>query len=223
MALVEHETGQTLEAKLSGQMAQFVDIFLHGVADEDQRADPAFFRFLEGVLQYLGNLGPPGKTGDRGHHASDGGAVALPLCRLAFAEAAIKDQLHLEATKALGRLKHLGLGMRGLVPGWLAAGRGVQGKDQAAAPAARRRLGRPGDLVQEGRNVLRPALARQTLVVLAHVLEMGSHRRRVHLRQGLRPLFKLKDLQQKPDLLACGQVAHLQVDVRAPLAQIQQC
>src|SRR6202040_2095002 len=73
----------------------------------------------------------------RSHDPVQIGSGRHPLARLAFRKAAIKDQLDLEPAERGGRFEHLALDAAGAVPGRLAAGRGVECKDQPPASATR--------------------------------------------------------------------------------------
>jgi hypothetical protein len=73
----------------------------------------------------------------RSHDPVQIGSARHPLARLAFRKAAIKDQLDLEPAERGGRFEHLALDAAGAVPGRLAAGRGVECKDQPPASATR--------------------------------------------------------------------------------------
>src|SRR3546814_19068180 len=90
-------------------MAEMVEILLHGVADEDNSGDLALLRLLCGPLQHLADLRPPGKAEHAGHEAQQLLGFRHPGARLALAEAAIVDELHLQPAEPLRLLEHLRL------------------------------------------------------------------------------------------------------------------
>ncbi len=96
-ALVKHECLNVQEAELAGHLAKPVDVFLHGVADIDQRGDRLFLRFPAGMGQHLADLGLAAAAVDAHHKVAQALGIADPFRRLAFAEAAKIDKLDVQA------------------------------------------------------------------------------------------------------------------------------
>src|SRR5205085_8670475 len=91
-----------------------------------------------------------------------------PLARFALRKAAIKDQLDLEPAERAGSFEHLALDTAGTVPGRLAAGRGVQRKDQPPAPATRVRRRCLLQLVEKLFDLGGARLGREPVFAVAH-------------------------------------------------------
>src|SRR5215472_14754983 len=91
-----------------------------------------------------------------------------PAARLAFRKAAVIDELDLEPAECRRRLEHLALDTAGAVPGRLAAGGGVQSKDQPSATASRMRRRRLLQLVEKIGDLGRVPLGWKPVVVLTH-------------------------------------------------------
>ena len=77
------------------------------------------------------------------------GGVGRPAARLAFAEAAVIDELDVEPAERRRRLEHLALDMAGAIPARLTARRRIERKDQPAAPACRTRRRGALEVAQE--------------------------------------------------------------------------
>src|SRR3546814_13142205 len=81
------------QAELSGQVAEVVELLLHGVADEHQGRDLPLPRFLGRALQHLADLGAPGETEHTSHEAQQLSRFGNPRTRPALAEAAVVDEI----------------------------------------------------------------------------------------------------------------------------------
>src|SRR6516162_7136869 len=131
--LLEHEGGRTETAEGACCAQDGIGAFLEGVAYEYERADLEQLGFLGGVGKDLFDLGFTGAAHHLRHDLGELTAIGHPAGGAALAEAAVIDQLEVEATDGSGGLEHLGLELTSGVPGRLPAGGGVEGEDEAAA------------------------------------------------------------------------------------------
>ncbi len=122
--------------------------------------------------QDLADLRLPGHAIDRTHHAQQFAGLGQPRADLELAETAIEGELDLEPAEIRRFREHLGLDLGRPVPGRLAAGRRVEGKDQPSALA-----GRPGGrsrrhLLEEGVDICGRGFFCRKLVVARHVVRV---------------------------------------------------
>src|SRR3546814_21136697 len=96
-ALVEHEAGHAEQAELSGQVAEVVELLLHGVADEHQGRDLPLPRFLGRALQHLADLGAPGETEHTSHADQQLSRCGNPPQRPSLADAPEVEELHIQS------------------------------------------------------------------------------------------------------------------------------
>src|SRR5579864_3881315 len=89
------------------------------------------------MAQHTRDLGFAADAKDRAHRSMQRLRTRQPPASLAFVEAAIEHELHVEAAQTLGRLEHLALNLARVIPGGLAARRRIHGEYQATAPACR--------------------------------------------------------------------------------------
>src|SRR5260370_23075828 len=113
------------------------------------------------------SLGGDGKH--RGHEGVQIRGCRHPFARLALRDAAIEDELDLEPTERGGGFEHLALDTAGAVPGRLAAGGGVECKDQPPAPATRVRGRCLLQLVKKLFDLGGARLGREPVFAVAHL------------------------------------------------------
>lgn len=140
-AFVKQKDRHAQGAKLAGEMAQPIDLLLHGVADKDEGVDHGAAGLADRVVEHPLDLGVATDTGDGLHDAMQIRGGGHPTARLAFGIAAIKGELDVEPTDAGDGFEHRALDMAGLIPGGPAAGSSVEGEDQPAAAAGGCRTG----------------------------------------------------------------------------------
>ena len=169
------------QAQLAGVPAQPVDLLLHCITDKDERIDFAPSGLGDGVEQHPLDLSLAADTEDRAHNAVQVGGGGHPAARLALRKAAVIDELDLEPAERRRRLEHLALDPASAIPGRLAAGGGVERKNQPAAPAAGMRHRRLFQLIQKVRDFGRVPLGGKPVLVLAH---------RVLTPAGARPRYR---------------------------------
>src|SRR4029077_11848626 len=97
------------------ELQKTLERLLHGVAHEDQGVDAARLRLVDSVLENARDL----RLAADAAHLAHGRVQVLrprePAARLAFAEAAIEHELHVETAEARRRLEHLALQAAGMV------------------------------------------------------------------------------------------------------------
>src|SRR5689334_4356264 len=185
-ALVKDEDRHAVETELAGQLAEAVDIFLHRIADKDERIDPLLFGFGKRMRQHALDLRLTADAGHRAHDPMQIGCIAHPAARFAFVEAAVIDELDVEPAERGGRLEHLALDAAGAIPGRLAARRRVEREDQSTPPARWRRRGTP-QLAQESIDLGRSGLCRELALFIHHVSPAKAVRCRSVTLTTLRP------------------------------------
>src|SRR5437763_17086984 len=126
VAFVKQNDRYALEAQFAGELAQPVDILLHRIADKDQRIDALFLVLRNCVREDTLDLRLAAEARDGAHRPMQIGGGGQPAARLAFTEAAIIDELDVEAAERGGRLEHLALNAAGAIPGGLAARRCIK-------------------------------------------------------------------------------------------------
>ena len=150
VALLEHEGRDVAQAELAGAGAEIVERFLHGVADEDQGCDLAGVVLAARMGQHLADLGMAAAAIDLRHQRAEPRRLGDPGRGAAFGEAAIIDELDIEAADGGGFAEHVGLQPAGGIPGRLPAHGGVEREDQPAALAGLGRWAERVDPAQEG-------------------------------------------------------------------------
>ncbi len=150
MALVKQEDRQSQNTQLPRQMAKRVGRFLHAIPNKDQRVHPLGPGFRDGMLQDPADLGLTAQADNPGHAPGQLTGIAEPGEGLKIMEAAVIDELNVEPAHLAHGGEHLGLDLAGLVPAGLAAGGGVESKDEPAPRAHRPHAGHGGQLLQEG-------------------------------------------------------------------------
>ncbi len=131
-------------------VAERVRVFLHGVADIDERRDLLLPRLLESVLQNPADLRLPAAAFDLLHQSGEALAVRHEARGAAFAKAPEINELHVESARARRRLEHAALQRHREIPRGLAAQGRVEREDEPPARARLRDRGRAGDLVEKG-------------------------------------------------------------------------
>ncbi len=137
------------QAELARQVAEAVDVLLHGVADEHQRVDLALAGLANGMAEDLPDLRLPAEAAYAGHQPPKLLRIHRPAARPAFPEAAVVEKLHLKPAERRGFGEHLALDMTGPVPGRLAARRGIHREDETPSLSGGLAARRGGDLVQK--------------------------------------------------------------------------
>src|SRR5205085_1205014 len=120
------------------------------------------------MSQHALDLGLAAEARDRTHRAVQIGGVGHPAARLAFVEAAIIDELDIEAAERGGGLEHLALNAAGAVPGGLTAGSCIEREDQAATAAGRPHRRSALQIAQEGIDLGGTGFLGKLVVVAAH-------------------------------------------------------
>src|SRR5260370_34910787 len=105
-------------------------------------------------------------AGDAAHEAMQLRRRPEPAARLAFVEAAVEDELHLESAQRRRGLEHLALAPGGAVPAGGAACRGGEREDQPAAAGSRPYRRHGPDRPQECPDCLRLARGGQLLLAV---------------------------------------------------------
>src|SRR5205823_8745253 len=105
-ALVKEKDRDAEQPELAGAMAERIGILLHRIADEDQGIDLSLPRRLDRVVEHALDLRLAPGAEHSAHRAMQLGALGVPPAGLAFAKAAIEDELHLEAAERCRRLEH---------------------------------------------------------------------------------------------------------------------
>ena len=175
---MEHEGGHIDEAHLARKAREVVERLFHRIAHEDERVDPARFRFVDGVLEDARDLCFATDAAHLAHRRVQIRRAREPAARLALAEAAIEHELDVEPAEACRRLEHLALQPARVIPGGFAARGRVEGKDQPSPARGRLNRRHRRDLPQESLNLRllglggKPALGASLLV--RHPINMGS-------------------------------------------------
>src|SRR5690606_40792918 len=103
------------------------------------RRDLLSLGLVDGVAENLADLRLSAEAAHGRHALAERRRLGAPGTRLAFAEAAIEHELHVEPAERLRRLEPLGLQVTGAGPRRFAAGGGIHGEAQAAAAPGRPR------------------------------------------------------------------------------------
>src|SRR5438445_222472 len=106
---MEHESLDAEQPELTGDRAEIVEPLLHGIADKDQRADPAGFCLVADVAEHLADLSVAAAAIDFRHERGEPLPARDETRGAALAEAAEINQLHVEAAEGGGRFEHAAL------------------------------------------------------------------------------------------------------------------
>src|SRR6185437_12871916 len=94
MASGEDADRHAEQAELSGEAAELVELFLHRIANKDQRADLLRLGRFQRVTQHARDLCLAAHTEDGAHRTVERLRGREPFARFAFIEAAIEDKLY---------------------------------------------------------------------------------------------------------------------------------
>src|ERR1043165_6393713 len=180
-ALVEHEGRDAPQPQFPRHRRKVIDSLFHRIADVHQRRHLGAVGFGTRMLEHFADLRMPANAWYPPQQIAEPGAVGYPARGAAFVQPAEVDELHVEAADRTGFTEHLALQLASRVPGWLAAHRGIKGKDQPPALAGfgrwRERMGALNERVDLRalgflcRLSARVRGSRRRLVVICHGLE----------------------------------------------------
>ena len=108
-AFMKQKDRHAEETKLASVAAQPVYLFLHRIADKDQRVDLAAARLADRMGQHAFDLGLATDAKHAAHDPVQIGRGRHPTACLALRKAAVIDELDLKTSDRPGSLEHLAL------------------------------------------------------------------------------------------------------------------
>ena len=126
---------ESAQAELAGAATEFIEIFFHSIADENERTHFASVVFAPRMGENFTDLCLPAAAIDARHQFTEPLWLGDPSRCAAFGEPSVIDELKIESADAGRFAKHFSLKLTGLVPGRLPAHCGVEREDEPASLA----------------------------------------------------------------------------------------
>jgi hypothetical protein len=118
------------QAEFAGAATEFIEIFLHGVANENERTHFESVVFAPRMRQNLGDLRLPAAAIDARHQFAEPLWLGDPSRCAAFGKPSVIDELKIESADGGRFPKHFCLELTRLVPSRLPAHCGVEREDE---------------------------------------------------------------------------------------------